>query len=474
MTSKFPASIPLLLTCPILVLITAACSGPNLAPEELFSTAELPPKWTPTPTITPTHIVPLLESPTPTGPSLPSRTPTSTPTSTPFFQWPNEVGYGDVQSKLIYIDQILGSPNRILYRNTGLGNVTDYGADFSDRVTIDLMLVYGEFAPIIFVRDYARFTPSGQFRGQAGVCIEDSKVDRSQNLYLNDLWYTPSTLKQFGFMYRDLSEATGIDTDEIFSRLVMPGYCLYVPVELPHFVPSDDPSMSLADITKPVDDCELPCWNMMWPGKSSSSEIEPFFDRLGVSPEDIAYTADNYLDGSKAISYYESYPVRFPDIPPTVTLYLSKNVITAIEISDLHYEAMPISRVIEKIGNPSEIFIGVDFRVTVRYFTVFLRYPEHNLTILYSGEMMWVEDLGDEALCFKNDTGIFTTILFYSESKSIFDEISIISEWYEVDESNVEDFMNGIFHSVYDLTGMSIEEASKKLSEDDVCIPFTW
>lgn len=360
-------------------------------------------------------------------PSPPTNTPS--PTATAIFEWPEETEAHDPLARLDYVYSVLGYPEQILYRNGSFGHGMDYGADFSNRVSFETRLVYPQKDIDIEIESRPLFTPTGKLSGVVQLCLDYTEEQDPYDWYYSTVWDRPSLVPQKDIFYRDLSPATGLSLTALFDRLRTPASCLAVPVNLPHYVHRESDATRLADFTDPLPDCRPPCWNAFVPGESSPSAIEPFFARLGVSADDIETIPADTPGLTLSSALFQSFPYDFPDLPPRLTIVWNPAQTISVELSNIEPAFISVREIVRAMGYPEQVYIRVDARVELRYFTVILRYPEQRTSIFITGTLVWSDETGEELLCLTDEAGFLSHALFYEQPSDVYQDLSL---WWDV------------------------------------------
>ena len=428
----------------------------------------------PLPTARPTVPAPSL-TPSPAPQSVKAtESPYATPT--PVFSWPEGLGPMDTLPMLDYVSKTFGVPDRILYRNGGLGHPMDYGADFSHRLDFTTLLVYDEEGIAFEIDSKPVFRETGRYSGTARLCMSYSAEEDPYALYQSSIYPRLVQVPQAEILYRDLSMASGYDISTMFSRLLTPNLCTTVATNLPHYTLQTNDVTNRADFTSENSQCQPPCWMSLTPGVSSANEIPQFFANLGVAQSDINVRRSYIPDVISSSAYFQSFPYQFPDLPPRVTVQETENGIIGLHVEGFNLAYISTTDLIHSLGTPASVYIWVDARVEVRYFTLILRYPDEQTSIFISGEMI-SKDPGSsqELICMSEVAGVRIDALFYAEAGDIYRDLTLWSDYPTSRERMRDEFIWISFpqdsttqHSPFQ---SSVEDLAHLLQQNGACLP---
>jgi hypothetical protein len=163
-----------------------------------------------------------------------------------------------------------GIPDAILYRNSDLREPSD-GRDIPNELWITLLLVYADSDTSFEITAPGLFTSTNLNRGTVPLCLT-TKGD----YFPREIEQLPQArVPQQELLYQDLTQATGLPAEQLFEALRRPQSCVPIEVSLPSHTLPQTPVPSVADFTRQSEDCQLPCWNGLTPGKSRAADILP-------------------------------------------------------------------------------------------------------------------------------------------------------------------------------------------------------
>lgn len=351
----------------------------------------------------------------------------------------------------------------------------DYGADFSNRVSFETRLVYEDRGIDFQIKSDPEFRKTGTFNGLARLCLAYTREQDPYDWYTSSVWDEPTKVPQKDILYRDLSQLTGLSPSALFERLRKPGACMNIPVGLPHYVLKVTEATHLADFTQPPPDCSPPCWNSLTPGLSDPATITDFFARLGVAGEEVSTGQADTPGLNTSSALFASFPYNFPDLPPSITILWAPGHISSVKLSNLEPPFIGPRQVIQSLGTPQQVYVWIDARVELRYFTLVLRYPEQRTSIFVSGTMVWNDAQADELICITDDAGVLTDALFSAESSDIYQDLSLWMDSPVTAQDMREEFVWTSFPG--DPTTqpsevqMDAPELSQILLQKDACLP---
>ncbi|MBN1428308.1 MAG: hypothetical protein JXB07_07980 [Anaerolineae bacterium] len=140
-------------------------------------------------------------------------------------------------------------------------------------------------------------------------------------------------------------------------------------------------------------ECPLPCYNGLVPGQGGLQETLNFYSRLGISALDMMPgDYEGALDGTGNLG---AVLTRSPDIlqavdagfiPPRVDVRLTNNIVRYVHVK---WEAMPsyltIKRIIEVMGQPDRLELGLILRQTNPEFIIQMTYSSRQTGFAFFG-----------------------------------------------------------------------------------------
>jgi hypothetical protein len=233
-----------------------------------------------------------------------------------------------------------------------------------------------------------------------------------------------------------------------------------LPVITPTFYPiqtlSIHQKLSIMDFLEGTKDCQIPCWNGLTPGVSSSSEIQGYFARLGY-----VFPPSNFDFSLESGEYSQEIRDNFP--PGSllrswfyVNVQWSGGIVSSLGFGEWdHPEQVTTSRISEVLGTPQRILVYQEegYRYRILY-----DYPNRNSYIIITGDRKLTSTPKDLpfSLCINNPKRQTFRTIFYSEDTA---------KEYE------KEYNQFPWLDWSSLLKISTEELFKKLQQPDICLP---
>lgn len=147
------------------------------------------------------------------------------------------------------------------------------------------------------------------------------------------------------------------------------------------FIP-DKNALPAFDIINQTQDCQLPCWNGLTPGKSTTKDIPAFYSRLGFEiDEPDAESGGMCLNISRFTGGTQTY------FDPQVCVFWKNSIVEIIRLNQWnHPEQFNVQRIGSYLGSPGEIkFFSGLFGMGDPLYSIVLYYPQMNTVIDITG-----------------------------------------------------------------------------------------
>lgn len=179
-----------------------------------------------------------------------------------------------------------------------------------------------------------------------------------------------------------------------------------------------------------MDDCSLPCWNNLEPGKSDADEIFRFFSNMGIAIElpiiepddnsDLFGAGGDFMPGVNSISL-DLVEVIWTEKVESIQISYFRNLDFDNKDNFLHPKNL-----IPTIGFPKT----VSMYVQQNSYYIYIGFPDLNAGIVYQGYLS--EYLTSPKLCLSRNESVGVMIRLYADTFEYIPPIGMINDYEDL------------------------------------------